>query len=111
MGSLSPLAMNTGCSMAATRCSAELSGMPQVHTASYCASRVAQLVAVSRSWVRAYWRRRLSRPASLLVADGAKNTPMYSSALVCGVPTAPITSGALRRRGGQDHPADDGGPD
>src|ERR1017187_10417560 len=37
--------------MALSRSSAEWSGMPQAHTASYCASRVAQLVISSRSSV------------------------------------------------------------
>ena len=69
MGSLSPLAMKTGNSSAATRSSAEWSGMPQVQTASYCASRVAQLVIASRSSVRAYIRPRASFPACWLAAD------------------------------------------
>ena len=68
--------------------------MPQVQTASYCASRVAQLVAVSRSCVRAYIRRKASWPACRLAGDRAKKTPMYSSGLVWGVPTAPMTSAA-----------------
>src|SRR5712692_4507306 len=40
--------------------------MPQVQTASYWASRVAHVVALSRSAVLAYMRRRASWPASRL---------------------------------------------
>src|ERR1039457_6903437 len=46
-----------------------------------------------RSSVRAYMRPSASFPACWLASEAAKNTPRYSSGLVCGVPIAPITAG------------------
>src|SRR5207244_10968230 len=84
-GSLSPLATNTGSSIAATRWSSEWLGMPQAHTASYCAWRVCHAVGSSRSLVlppkmrpAACW------PASRLVSVGAKKTSRYPCRLVSG---------------------------
>ena len=48
-----------------------------------------------------------SFPACWLASEGAKNTPRYSSGLVCGVPTAPITAGAQPCMPGAPFGADD----
>src|ERR1700727_1636299 len=68
--------------------------MPQVQTASYCASRTDHVVGVSRFSVREYMRPSDSCPALRLDGDEVKNTPRYSSGLVSGLPTAPMTAGA-----------------
>jgi hypothetical protein len=68
--------------------------MPQAQTASYWAWRVAHVVAVSRSSVRAYMRRSACWPTCRLTADWVKNTLRYSSGLVWDVPIAPMTSAA-----------------
>src|SRR5690349_15901637 len=102
-------------SRALSRWSLAWSGMPQVHTASYCAWRVAQFVGVSRSWVRAYMRCMACWPAGR--GRGEEDAEIFPGAGLRGADGADdlrcpaVHAGrALRRRGGQDEPPDEGGP-
>ena len=95
IGSLSPLATNTGSSIAATRWSSEWLGMPQAHTASYCAWRVCHVVGSSRLVVLP--RRCARRPAGPPRDScpwGRRRRRGIPADSVSGPPTAPITSGA-----------------
>jgi hypothetical protein len=91
--SLLPLATTTGMCRAVGRWSSAWSGVHQVLTASYCASRVTQVVAVSgpgsgRHALECF----LARLSA--AADSVKNTPgiLLGSSAVCG------GAGDLRRR-------------
>src|SRR4051794_4454582 len=81
--------------MAETRSRREWFGCPHAQTASYCASRVCQLVAASRSTVRApNTRLATCWPAARPGSEPVKKTLRYPPGDVSGRPTAAITSGA-----------------
>ena len=106
--------------MALSRCSSACSGdSPGADSVVLRLAGQPSVVASSRSSVLAYMRRKASL-ARLQAGrlTGRRTRPGRPPGLVCGVPTAPMTSAAqpcmpaapCGRRGGQHQPADDGRP-
>src|SRR6478672_335827 len=117
MGSLSPLATNTGLSIAVTRSSREWFGCPQAQTASCRASRVCQSVGSSRPTVRApNIRPRTCCTAERLASEPVKDAQVLltrSFRLAQGADDvrgpAVHCAGALGSRRGEHHLAHGGG--
>ena len=92
-------------------------GIPHVQTASYCASRVAQVVALSRSSVRACMRCRLAGRPPARRGRGEEDIEVFPGPGFGGADGADDLGGpavhagrALRRGGRQDKPPHEGRP-